>query len=43
MPFTRNLRIMSHDPDRVVPIKRNIDNYLKVESGGNERSLERLR
>ena len=39
------LRLLSrtHDPNRVVLIERNIDHYLKMESGGRERSLERLR
>jgi hypothetical protein len=39
------LRVLAktHDPNRVVLIERNIDNYLKTESGGKERSLERLR
>jgi hypothetical protein len=33
----------THDTNRVVLIERNIDNYLKTESGGKERGLERLR
>jgi hypothetical protein len=39
------LRVLAktHDPNRVVLIERNIDNYLKTESGGEERWLERLR
>ena len=39
------LRLLSrtHDANRVVLIERNIDRYLKMESGGKERGLERLR
>ena len=39
------LRLLSrtHDPNRVVLIKRNIDRYLEMESGERERGLERLR
>jgi hypothetical protein len=39
------LRIVAkmRNPNRVVLIERNIDRYLKMESGGRERSLERLR
>jgi hypothetical protein len=39
------LRVLAktHDPNRVVSIKRNIDRYLQMESGGRERGLERLR
>lgn len=39
------LRVLAktHDPNRVVLIKRNIDRYLQMESGGKERGLERLR
>jgi hypothetical protein len=39
------LRVLArtNDPIRVVLIERNINNYLKTESGGKERSLERLR
>jgi hypothetical protein len=39
------LRVLArtHDPNSVVLIERNISNYLKTESGGDERSLERLR
>jgi hypothetical protein len=39
------LRVLAktHDPNRVALIERNIDNYLKTESGGKERRLERLR
>jgi len=32
----------TNDPNRVVLIERNIDNYLNTESDGKERSLERL-
>ena len=32
----------TNDPNRVVLIERNIDNYLNTESGGKERLLERL-
>jgi hypothetical protein len=39
------LRVLAktHDPNRVALIERNIDRYLKMESGGKERMLERLR
>jgi hypothetical protein len=39
------LRVLArtNDPNRVVLIERNIDRYLKIESGGKERGLERLR
>jgi hypothetical protein len=39
------LRVLArtNDPNRVVLIERNIDNYLNTESGGKERLLERLR
>jgi hypothetical protein len=39
------LRVLAktHDPNRVVSIKRNIDRYLQIERGGKERGLERLR
>ena len=39
------LRVLArmNDPNRVDLIKRNIDNYLKMESGAKERALERLR
>jgi hypothetical protein len=39
------LRVLAktHDPNRVMLIERNIDNYLKTESSGKERSLDRLR
>jgi hypothetical protein len=33
----------TQDPNRVVLIARNIDRYLKMDSGGKERGLERLR
>ena len=33
----------TNDPNRVVLIERNINNYLKTKSGRKERSLERLR
>jgi hypothetical protein len=39
------LRVLArtNDPNRVVLIERNIDNYLDTESGRRERSLELLR
>ena len=39
------LRLLArtHDPNRVVLIRRNIDRYLEMESGERERGLERLR
>jgi hypothetical protein len=39
------LRILARtdDPNRVVLIERNINEYLKIEIGGKERGLERLR
>jgi hypothetical protein len=39
------LRLLArtHDPDRVALIERNIDRFLRMESGGKERGLERLR
>jgi hypothetical protein len=41
----RRVRVLAktHDPNRVMLIERNIDNYLKTESSGKERSLDRLR
>jgi hypothetical protein len=39
------LRVLARtkDPNRVDLVKRNIDNYLKTETGAKERALERLR
>ena len=39
------LRVLArtNDPNRVVLIERNINEYLKIEIGGKERGLERLR
>jgi hypothetical protein len=39
------LRVLARtrDPNRVVLIERNMDRYLKMEGGGSERGLERLR
>lgn len=39
------LRVLArtNDPNRVVLIERNINEYLRTEFGGKERGLERLR
>ena len=39
------LRVLArtNDPNRVVLIERNINEYLKIEIGGKDRGLERLR
>jgi hypothetical protein len=43
--FMDALRVLArtNEPNRVVLIERNIEEYLKTESGGKELALERLR